>query len=300
MTPDFFNPLLRSTMTVITLLAQAFGQEVDELKKHEGYHGLGFHRDFKFSEWNGEHVVISRLEKNDQVILFQRISKHDLIVSNEKSSEIYFKIHDSPPKLFEESDNMVLVDFWSSGNSVAALFCCNRGFYSLLRAYDKPPKTEKPRHWREPSFALCKGWHLSEILSVTEYGLHLDAIQRARINERGEMEFRWKRDDKIEFFTFTREPKGPPGTIPNFVTFCLKNGVKSVKGNGYMPSVLLESQERFWATEHPMEFLNGRVDGWFSSREEAVKWYGSEFQDKDAAGDIIGVINKASAEGDKK
>ncbi len=264
--------------------------------------GLGEH--LQNPEWNGKELILSKLHKGEDLITLVRVSLSDYVVRSEKSSEVFFKMTNKIDFFSPGLPNSFLVDFRRNSEYVTALMYGDRGYY-CVKASIRPMVVDPPNHWLPIKMLETKKWYLTEAIKITDpYPDSIGAesgIIATRLNDTGQIEFQLTQDDQkpniVDVISFGTERKK---TEQGKWIQLLKNGEKwqdsPVWNRGYLPFVIDEQEEKeMYQNQKSTEGVRDRC-GWnFESKDEAIKWYRDNFQDKQAAEAIIQIIDKAFA-----
>lgn len=264
--------------------------------------GSGVHYDVH--EWTGTESVISRLENNDDTIIYARTSPIEFVVKNEKCGEIYFKFSE-PSCSYSPGNNGFLVDFRKDGDKVWSLFYSRtHGFYWAM-ATSNSVKLAVGEHWLPIKGLNVDKWRLYEVMKFRDpypessypnpdiLGAE-SGIETARINVRGNVEFvLYDAKEKVPLvdeFAFGEQRKKD---THDFWFTILKNEKEwdslIVWNRGYKPCIIDE------IANLEMNRRSGSIAKFewrFGSKDEAIQWYRSNFYDKKAAEEIVAIIEK--------
>ena len=252
---------------------------------------------FPIQDWTGREMLISKIHKNRESIIFVRTSNTEFVVKDEKSSEIYLKLSTEVSSFSPRFDVAILVDFRKTDDEITLLFYGSSGFY-CARSTAKPVSLLPGEHWLPIKYLDVHKWHLFEVIKLSDpYPESPGAetgIREARINNKGNIEFVVDgpegKEPLVDEFAFEgRKYKDQQ----DFWYSISKNGQKcespQVWYRGYKPFIVDEMVELEMNKRSPSKTRN---EWKFNGKDEATKWYRSKFNDKKAAEEIILTLEK--------
>lgn len=237
-----------------------------------------------------------------------RVSADKYVVREQQGHDIYFKFTEKIQNLSPGFPEILIVDFRKDVDSVTVLFYGQNGYY-LAKAVNKPLPVRPPEHWLPIRDLDNEKWHLADTMLISDpYPDSIGAeagIVEARLNHKGNVEFQLSEDNAtsliVDEFSISNERAKDD---QDHWSLLLKNGKKwtdsSVWNRRYRPFVIIEAEEVEILQRSSPNVIRILCERRFAGNNEAIQWYRTNFKDKNAAEEIIRIIEKAYAVEDRK
>ena len=296
-----FFALIFSSFTAQTVVGESITSS--DLNAKSVMQGRGEHRYVSLQNWNGNSEIVSRLEKNNQIFLLERISKNEFVVKDEKTNQEYVRLIDENPWILKPKDGISLVDIRIEKECVTTLFSCPNDCI-WVRSRPSNYSLKSPLHWLPPLSPSTKDWKIESAMYLRPLFKNNSSLMPGT-DPAGLVEICLNADNDIEFvfedktkdvYAFKYFPAEVNTNANRFKAYCEKNEKPYTLNGGALclvRGIITES-------EHLKEFKEKTTDDvkvflkfFFTNKNEAIQWYGNNFQDKQAAEEIIGIISKA-------
>lgn len=283
------------------------GEEQHNLKSDEqpAYLGKGEHSPSNLVDWQGQPSVVTRLKKEEKTYIFERRTKNEFIVKDKHSGEEYLKLVNENPKNLWPEDYMILLDIQVEQECVTALFYSVSGFTwarARLASYCLKP----PFHWKPKHSTATKRWMVESVMvlrpelssgEIWVAGANPKNLKQVHLNQNGEIQFEY--EGFTDIYSFVALPQNEIDEIKKFKPHCKRNGKIYTKALCITPGIKIENHIlESYRNSKKMPKIDVATS--FSSHDDAIRWYRQNFQDKQAAEEIIGIISKAYSDKNSK